>query len=71
MKLSIVLLLKKVNSPGLILLFNPGEGNGNPHQYSFWRIPWGTAGREMILNPHDYFKCDLVVLIKVKCIRMN
>jgi len=40
MKLSIVLLLKKVNSPGLILLFNPGEGNGNPHQYSFWRIPW-------------------------------
>ena len=25
----------------------------------------------MILNTHDYFKCDLVVLIKVKCIRMN
>ena len=18
----------------------PGEGNGNPLQYSFWRIPW-------------------------------
>ena len=19
---------------------SPGEGNGNPHQYSYWEIPW-------------------------------
>ena len=31
-----------VGDPGLIpgLGRSPGEGNGNPLQYSCWRIPW-------------------------------
>ena len=45
---------------------SPGEGNGNPLQYSGWRIPWteepgglqSTGSQRVRTGPHSFILCS-------------
>ena len=53
------------NAGDLGLGRSPGEGNGNPIQYSFWRIPWTEEPGELeyMGSPRDDVHAHTITIL--------